>query len=171
MDDMELSKKYFDATQPGSYAGTDKFFRSQNLASRSQVKNFLRDQQAYTLHAPARYKIKRPKVIVSTIDSQWDSDLGSMLQYKEDNGGYCYFLLAIDILSHYVWTRALKSKKPEEVSKAMLNIFEEGRKPKYIRTDAGMEYLGKPFQTAMKKAHVHHFTATNEVCILKFREI
>jgi len=168
MDDVELSKKYFDAINPGSYAGADKFYRSQNLATRERVKNFLRDQQAYTLHAPVRYKIKRPKVVVSTIDSQWDSDLGSMLQYKEDNGGYCYFLLAIDILSRYVWTRALKTKKPDEVTKAMLNIFEEGRKPKYIRTDAGMEFLGKSFQVAMKKAHVHHFTATNEVRILKF---
>ena len=165
MADLELNQLYFDPSRPGSFSGASKFFRSQNRASRREISEFLRDQQAYTLHAPVRYKIRRPPVIVSTIDSQWDADLGSMLQYKEENSGFSFFLLAVDILSHYIWTRPLKTKKPEEVGKAMLDIFSEGRRPSALRTDAGKEFTGMAFQKAMKKAGVHHFIATNEVSI------
>ena len=163
MVDDELRRVYFSPENPGSYSGAEKLFRSQKGATRRQVKNFLKEQEAYTLHAPVRYKIKRPKVVTSTIDTQWDADLGSMLQYKEENGGYGYFLLTVDILSHYIHTRPLKTKKPEEVAKAMLDIFAQSRKPEYLRTDGGGEFTAFSFQKAMKKAGVHHFVARNEV--------
>ena len=91
MADFELNQNYFDPEYPGSFSGVDKFYRSQVGSTRHQVKNFLREQQAYTLHALVRYKIKRPKVVVSSIDTQWDADLGSLLQYKDANGEYSYF--------------------------------------------------------------------------------
>lgn len=161
MDDLEV--KYYTASHPGSYAGPDKIYRSQTEASRKQVRKWLSGEDAYTLHKPIRYHFPRNRVVVSTMDSQWDIDLASMVNYTKSNDGYSYFLLAVDILSHYVWTRALKTKKAEEVAKAIESIFAEGRTPDAIRSDPGGEFIGKVFKRTMDKAGVHHFVTHNEV--------
>ena len=112
----ELEVKYFDPRRPGSYAGLDKFYRSGPGASRKRLKQWLKGEESYTLHKPVRYTFKRNRVVVSGIDSQWDVDLIDMIQYKKSNDDYKHILVATDILSHYAWTRALKSKTGREVT-------------------------------------------------------
>ena len=51
----KLDSIYYDPKQPGSYAGADKLFRSQNTFSRKAVKEWLSGEDAYTLHKPVRY--------------------------------------------------------------------------------------------------------------------
>lgn len=155
--------KYYDPRRPGSYAGAEKFYRSQSTMSRKEVKNWLTGEDAYTLHHPVRYHFNRNKVVVSGLDSQWDLDLFDMTNYRNSNDGYTYALLAVDILSHYVWTKPLKTKKGGEVAKAAESIFSEGRKPNTIRTDRGTEFTGVMFRKLMEKEGIHHFLTNNEL--------
>ena len=112
----ELEVKYFDPRTPGSYAGLDKFYRSEPGASKIRLKQWLKGEESYTLHKPVRYTFKRNRVVVSGIDSQWDVDMIDMMQFKKSNSAYKHILVATDILSHYAWTRALKSKTVERLA-------------------------------------------------------
>lgn len=156
-----MDAKYYDPQQPGSLAGVDKFYRSQEGATRKEVAKWLRGEEAYTLHRPVRYRFKRNQVVVSGIDAQWDADLMEMTQQPDE--GYNYLLVAIDILSHYVWTRPLKTKTGKEVSEAFQSIFAEGRVPQKIRTDRGTEFTNKTAQQTFQRHGVKHFLTNNEV--------
>lgn len=164
MGELSNEDHYFSIARPGSYAGVDKYYRAQTGASRRGVRSWLSGEESYSLHHPVRYVFPRNQVVVSTIDSQWDVDLAVMTSYPDQKSEYSYFLLAVDILSHYVWTRALKTKKSLEVTKAMQSIFTDGlRKPETLRSDRGTEFAAKSFQKAMKKEGVKTFLTNNEV--------
>ena len=78
------------------------------------------------------------------------------------NRGYKYLLTCIDILSKYAWVVPLKTKTGPELVKAFAKIFQQGRKPDKLQTDAGTEFKNKTFQTFLKQHHVHHFVTYNE---------
>jgi hypothetical protein len=156
-----MDVNYYKATHPGSLSGVDKFYRSVRNKTRKEVEEWLRGEEAYTLHKPVRYKFKRNEVVVSGIDAQWDADLMDMS--KQPDGEYHYVLVATDILSHYAWTKPLKTKTGREVTAAFKSIFEEGRQPIKLRTDRGTEFTNKLAQKMFKAYYVHHFLTNNEV--------
>ena len=157
----ELEVNYYDPRHPGSLSGVEKVHRSQRTKTRDEVEEWLRGEEAYTLHKPVRYRFKRNKVVVSGIDAQWDADLMDMTQQPDD--GYHYVLVVTDILSHYAWTRPLKTKTGKEVSAAFRSIFQEGRQPLKLRTDRGTEFTGRVTQKMFRDHKVHHFLTNNEV--------
>ena len=157
----EMDLKYYDAKQPGSLSGVDKLYRSQAHATRRELQDWLRGEEAYTLHKPVRYRFPRNKVVVSGLDDQWDADLMEMTGQPDE--GYNYLLVALDILSRYVWTRPLKNKTGKDVSAAFEDIFAEGRIPRKIRSDRGTEFTNKKTQEVFKKHGVKHFLTNNEV--------
>ena len=156
-----MEETYYNAKLPGSFGGVDKFYRSQTVASRREIQDWLRGEEAYTLHKPVHYRFARNRVMVSGIDQQWDADLMEMTQQPDD--GYQYVLVAIDILSRYVWTRPLKNKTGKEVSAAFEDIFTKGRVPQKIRTDRGTEFTNKKSQETFKSHGIEHFLTNNEV--------
>lgn len=156
-----MDVKYYNPKLPGSLGGVDKFYGAQTDATREQVQEWLRGEEAYTLHKPVRYHFPRNKVIVSGIDAQWDADLIDMSQ--QPDGDYHYILVAIDILSHYTWTRPLKNKTGNEVSAGFESIFKEGRLPRKLRTDRGTEFSNRTSQKTFKDYGVDHFLTNNEV--------
>ena len=125
------------------------------------MKEWLKSVETYTLHRPVRRKFRRNKVYVPRIDHQWDADLMDMSQIAESNEGYKFVLLTIDIFSRYVWTVPLKSKRADEVRQAFVNVFQE-RKPKYLRTDKGGEFISAKTEQFFKSHGVHHFVTQNE---------
>jgi len=159
----ELEVTYFDPKLPGSLGGVDKLYRSQKHATREEVRDFLKGEDAYTLHKPVRYRFKRNKVVVSGIDFQWDADLMILSAQKASNDGFQYVLVATDILSHYAWTRPLKTKSGKEVSMAFQSIFQEGRTPDVLRTDKGSEFRNPQVSKVTHDAKVKHFVTQNEV--------
>ena len=56
----------------------------------------------------------------------------------------------------------LKSKTSVSLLVAFESIFQEGRKPAKLQTDAGTEFKNKTFLTFLKKESVHHFVTYNE---------
>ena len=156
-----MDVNYYDTARSGSLSGVDKFYRSQSNKTRGEVEEFLKGEEAYTLHKPVRYHYKRNKVMVSGIDEQWDVDLMDMS--KQPDGSYHYVLVATDILSHVAWTRSLKTKTGKEVTAALESIFDEGRQPRKLRTDHGTEFTNKIAQKMFKERKIGHFLTNNEV--------
>jgi transposase len=70
----------------------------------------------------------------------------------------------IDIFSRFLWVRALKSKKDEEVSAAICDIFQKGeRYPTSVRSDHGLEFRAKVVQSMLKEVGVQHILTQNQV--------
>ena len=116
---------------PASYSGLDRLYREVKKEGRFQLtrkelKAWLKTQETYGIHKPARRRFKRPRVMVSGIGKQADVDLMDMTQLAEYNDGVRFVLLHIDDFSRYVRTVPLHSKTGKEVAQALKSIFRDG---------------------------------------------
>lgn len=162
MAELDLERKYYDPKVPGSLSGANTFYKNQSSSSRKEIKEFLSGEDAYTLHFPVRFKFRRNKIVVGELDQTWESDLIDMQAYADANDGFRYILMAVDVLSRFAFTRALKTKTTREVKAALESIFEKsGRKPSYLRTDKGREYVSGLMQRYLQENHIHHYVTEN----------
>ena len=159
-----LQKLYYEVHRPSAVGGVDKLYRATRRygLKRTQVLDCLRQQPGYTLHKPARKHFRRNRVIVFDIDSQWQVNLVDLQHLSRWNQGYKYLLTCIDVLSKYASVVPLKLKTGASLVVAFESIFQEGRRPAKLQTDAGTEFTNKTFQTFLKKEIVHHFVTYNE---------
>ena len=88
--------------------------------------------------------------------------MASFIAYADENDGYKYLLVVIDIFSRYEWVQPLKDKCSNEVVKAFNKILTEGRKPKCLCTDAGQEFTNNSFQEYLKTKNIIYFTTHSE---------
>lgn len=114
------------------------------------VKEWLHRQNVYTLHKPIRHNFPTRRVIVSSVDDQWQADLVDMQKYKTQNENINYILTVMDIFSKYAWAIPIKKKTGNDIAEAFQNIFKE-RIPRKIHTDKGLEFINKPSQELFKK--------------------
>ena len=161
-----LSSIYFDPKHPASFSGPTKLYRELKKDGRFQVglnkiRQWLQDQEVYSIHKPLRRKFLTNRVIVQGIDEQWDADLADMSSLAKQNKGVKFLLLTIDIFSRYVWVEPLKNKTNSEVVKAFKKIFKKGRKPKTIRFDKGKEFTGSLVKKYLKDMAIHSFNSQN----------
>ncbi|OOZ07626.1 hypothetical protein BOW31_12870 [Solemya velum gill symbiont] len=163
-----LNSIYFDPKHPASFGGPDKLYRTVKVEGRyrigkERIRKWLQDRETYSLTRGARRHFTRSRVIVEGLDSQWDSDLMDMTSLSKDNDGINFVLVAIDIFSRKLWCRPIKNKTGTEVAKALKNIFEEGRQPKYIlRTDKGKEFVNNEVEKLLRERGIQHIVSHNE---------
>ena len=91
-----LKRVYFDPKRVGSYGGVNAL-RRVTRAPVKAVKQWLSEQDAYTLHKPVRIRFKRRRVIVGERNHQWQADLVDLSKLKKDNDGYVFLLTVIDV--------------------------------------------------------------------------
>ena len=96
------------------------------------------------------------------IDDQFDIDLASLIYYADDNDGYKYLLVVIDIFSRYGWVEPLKDKTAKEIVKAFDKIIQEGRIPKRLCSDAAKDFTPGQFQKYVKNKNITHFVTHTE---------
>ena len=118
----ELRRIYRDPAGPGSLGGIDRLLRRAKQlkvpgVSRQVIKQFLKGEQAYTLHKPASRRYVRNRIYVSGIDAQWQTDLADMQATARQNKGARYLLTVIDVFSKYAWVAPVKSKDAAAVTK------------------------------------------------------
>ena len=127
--------------------------------SYNQVKEWLAKQETYTLYKPSRSKFRKPVIVPTGLDDQWEIDLFDISSIARYNNSTRYGLLAIDTFSKFVWVVPLKTKKTEEVAEAFAVIIAGGRKPKAVRSDLGREFTGGVFEALLEKENIKHFYA------------
>ena len=162
-----LSKIYYDPNNTGSFGGLDRLWRAVKSTGRkgvtkNDVRQWLKSQDVYTLHRPARRNFPRRKVFVSLIDEMWESDLIDMKDFDKFNEGYRYLLVVIDSLSKYLMVEPLERKTADMTIKGFSKILKNGRKPQCMRSDRGGEFVGLKVQNYLKKMNIHYFKTSNE---------
>lgn len=162
MKEWKVLKQYY--TKPEHYAGfgTAKALRKATGLPKSKIDSFLRTQDSYTFHKPARKRFATKYYHVTNIDDLWEADLNDMNAIKKYNEPYSYILTVIDVFSKFAWAVPLKTKHGAEVAKAFANIFSH-RVPKVLQTDKGTEFTNKTFRDVLKKHGVQHYNTKNNV--------
>lgn len=144
-----------------SFGGVNSLYRvAKGKVSKRTIQNWLSGVDAYTLHKPVRKKFPTNRVIVGSIDQQWQADLADLSSLQNHNQGFRYLLTCIDILSKYAWAIPLKTKGGKEIVKAFSSIFLT-RKPKILQTDKGKEFKNAHLQKFLKQQDVRFFTTFN----------
>jgi len=108
-----------------------------------------------------RRKFQRSRVIVEGLDSQWDVDLMDMKDLADDNDGFKYVLVAIDIFSRYAWCVPVRSKSGRDVADGFARLLSGPRRPNVIRTDKGKEFVNRTVTPFLSERDIRHFHAQN----------
>ena len=157
------SLEYFDPKSPGSFAGATTFRRHHPQYKLNNVFDTLSQYRSYTLHRNARRRFPRNKTQTGGIDSLWDIDLADMKAYEDENDGYRYLLIAIDVFSKKVWGVPTLRKDGPTLVKAWQQLFKlTDRRPKSVRSDKGGEFKNYAVKQFFQKQGIHYYTSQNE---------
>jgi transposase InsO family protein len=164
MDDVSIAKKaskvYYDPSHHASYATLRKLattIRPSDAKQKSKLQTWLREQDAFTLHRSVRKRFARNPYTVNNILDVWEMDLVDVQALANHNKGYKYLLTVIDVFSKFLHVVPLKTKTGEAITSAFLSILKDPRysnpkrRPIWIRTDRGKEFLNKTFQALLKR--------------------
>ena len=148
-----LSKIYHDPKDPGSLGGVERLRRRARQfqapgAKRKNVEEYLRSEQAYTLHKPARRRFARNHTYVSGIDALWQADLADMQGIAKQNGGMRYLLTVIDVFSKFAWAIPVHSNDAKAITTAFGQVLTTAnpRHPQRLQTDKGNKFFNSDFQ-------------------------
>ena len=163
-----LENNYFTPGAPGAFAGPNKLYKilkqNKQPVTHTKVKQWLQDQDAFSLLQPVKYKFKRQRVITRGIDDMWDVDLADVTNIFDHNDGHRFLLIVIDVFSKYLWVQPIPDKSHTSVIQAFQTIFQQTkRRPRTLRTDNGTEFKNQWFKQFMKKENIHAYTTKNEM--------
>lgn len=162
-----LRELYYTPGKPGAYAGPEKIYQAvkqegKYKIGRQRIRQFLNNEDSYSLYKPIRKTFPRSKVIVNTIDSMWDGDLADVSNIASHNDGYKFLLVLIDIFSRYLFIVPLKNKHHQNIVDGLKLVFQKRRKPNTLRTDKGSEFKNRWVKAFLKKEGIHAIYTQNE---------
>jgi hypothetical protein len=159
-----LANIYFNKKHPSSFSSVTKLVKStKKRVTRKTAERWLSGTDAYTLHKPVKRKFRRRKYIVSGIDSLWQTDLTDLSSIKASNDNFKYILFVIDVFSRKAFVRAIKSKASQDVTDAFMDIIEtSNRRPIYLESDRGKEFLNNRFQQMLKDNKIIFYNTYNQ---------
>ena len=163
-----MKKVYYNPSHPGSFGGVERLRKgvedeTGGKVSVQEVKDFLSEQDAYTLHKPARVHFKRNRVFVTKPLKQFQADLCDMQALADHNDGFKYLLTVIDVFSKKAYARVLKKKTASEVTKAFESVLRESEIPEKLQTDEGKEFFNHRFKALMQKFDIVHFRTASDL--------
>ena len=101
------------------------------------------------MHRPVRKRFLRNPYTVS-IMHLWECDLFDMQSLAKYNM-YRYILSVIDVFSKYLHLLSVKTKSGPAITSAFRSLFhDDSRRPVWVRTDKGTEFLNKHFQDMLR---------------------
>ena len=162
-----LKSIYFNANSPASFTSLEKLYQvvkkqGKYKICRNKIKQWLREQDVYTLHRDVKRKFTRRKIITSGVDTQWGADLASVANTAKYNDGVNHLLIVMCVFSKYLFVQPLKSKRAKDIIDAFEHILQQGRSPQTLYTDRGSEFNNKMFKSYLQKKGIEYFTTQNE---------
>ena len=120
-----------------------------------KVQELLRYSKTFSKFKHVIQKFKRLKVRSLGINHIWSKDVAFMEKRANQNGGYPYLLIAVDVLSRFVRVQPIKSKSLRAVKEAFRKMLtkEPGKFPFKIWTDQGSEFRGD-FEEFCNQNHI-----------------
>jgi hypothetical protein len=168
MKNQILEEIYNDASQPGSLSGLENFYRvlknKKIKINRLELKNWLSTQNDYTRHKPIVKKFQRNQVITRGIDDLWQIDLADLQKISKYNDNNRYLATCIDVFSKFAWVVPIKNKKSDTVLEAFKFIINSsGRKPNFLQSDQGTEFLNSKFKEYLSEIDVGFYYVNSEL--------
>ena len=138
-------QQYLESKFPGSLGGVERFtreLRNDKNVTRKEVSDYLKTQDAYTLHKSVRKPSKYRKTIALGPRDLWQIDLLDFQKFSAENDGYKYLCVIIDVFTKFVWGKPLKNKGGKTIVKSLALLLMTER-PKLIQADKGSEFRNK----------------------------
>ncbi|KAF7645226.1 hypothetical protein LDENG_00208090 [Lucifuga dentata] len=135
-----MKRVYYNPAHLGSFGGVERLHQGvENETGKKvrleDVREFLSEQDAYTLHKLARTHFTRNRVFVPRPLKQFQADLCDMQALAEHNDRFNYLVTVIDVFSKKAYVCVLKRKTAGEVVRAFESIFKDSQTWKsYKRT-------------------------------------
>ena len=160
--DKKLSDLYYKPKNPTSFSSHRNLKRE--YKGKTDVKEWLSQQDASSLHKPIRYKFPRRQTLSGGIDYIWQIDLCDVNKISKFNNDHKYLLTVIDIFSKYAWVVPIKRKYSSHVIKAFEKVFKFGRVPNKIHSDRGGEFDNHAFKSYLSDKKITlYFTENYEI--------
>ena len=166
--ERRLREIYFDPRHPASFQGANKLLSAARREGErdlklKDVKLWLQQVESYGLNKVARRAFTRNRVVTAGPNDQWDADLADYQKLADDNDGYTFLLVAVDLFTRYACVEPIKKKTNEEVIASLRQMFARRGTPRSLRTDAGKEFTGREIEDFYDRSGVNHFITLNEV--------
>src|SRR5437867_9219123 len=149
---------YFNPARVGSFGGVNALKKASN---RKNVAEWLMGQEAYTQHKPVIRTFKRRRTISLGVDHLWQIDLADMTSLSSYNDGFKFLLTCIDCFSRYAWVVPIRNKSAMTVTDAFASLLGD-RRPTYVHSDKGSEFLNSTFQHFLKTHNILFYTSEND---------
>lgn len=161
-----LQRIYYDQSNPHGYGSINGLYTTakklDNGITKKYVRNWLRSQDVYTLHAPLKRRFLRRKTIVPGLYHQLQTDLVDMSSLSKQNNGFKYLLTAIDVFSRKAFVLPLKRKTGKEVKTALAEIFKNYPPVKYLQSDLGTEFYNQIVKDYLKRMNIKLFSTSSD---------
>jgi len=131
------------------------------------IKAWLEKQDAYILHRPVRKHFARNTYTVTNVMDVWEWDLLDVQTYAKYYDHYKYPLSVIDVFSKFLFLVPVKPKSGPAITTAFLSILDDddpkktSRRPVWVRTDKGKEFLNKYFQEMLRDEGIQFYVCRN----------
>ena len=132
------------------------------MISLSKDKQWLQNQESFSLHKPLCRSFHHLKVIIRGLNDLYEADLADMQILKDKNDGVHFLLIVIDVFSRFMWIKPLENKLEDTVINEFRCIFQRAKKPRHLRTDRGGEFTGRKVQDYFDSINIEHWTAHND---------
>ena len=162
MNEEELLRRYH-ADFQFSFGGLDKVKDTVNI-HKGELKEVLSKSNIYTEFREFKKPTYLPPVRTYGEDYLWEADLMFFTHptFVQQNDGKLYILAIIDTFTKRVRMKSLKYKNTTEVTNAVNILFKE-RKPKYLRVDAGGEFISNAFTKMCRENNVQLYIAMEPI--------
>ncbi|KAL3068649.1 hypothetical protein niasHT_038302 [Heterodera trifolii] len=163
----KINKIYTDPANPGGYAGASALYaavkKKHPKLKRAEFEDFLQRNTTYTLFKPKMEKFRRLRTVPTGFMTDVQADLADFQALSRKNSGYRYLLLAVDVLSRRMFGSPVKSKRPVDMKRAFVELFEQmPRMPDTLYTDRGLEFVAKPLKEFYAEKGIQKFETTSK---------
>ncbi len=162
-----ISKTYLNVNSPaylGSQALVYKIAKKINpkLVTYENVRKELAKQRVYGLHKQIKRKFARNRTYAVALDSDWQIDLADLSRISDQNDGFRYLFICVDVLSKYAFVVPMKNKQPTEIINAFKFILETSqRRPWFLYSDRGSEFISAKFRAFVESQDIIQKFASN----------
>ena len=172
-----LRKIWHDPKHAAAFTGSDKLYKivkqeGKIKIGRHKIKQWLQDQDSYSLSRNIVHRFRRSRYVVDTIDSLWEMDLAQLDNIQSFNSGFKFLLFVIDCFSKFLWIQPIKDKTHTSVLYALKNVLSGTRKPTSIRSDLGKEFKNQYVRKYLSNQGINAYYSLNDTkCAIVERSI
>ena len=151
-----LKNIYYNPRHPAAFGSVNNLVKASGL-SKTVVEAWLRSQPTYTLHKPKRHRFKTARYYVRKPNLQFQADLVDYSKFSQQNRGFKFMLMIMDIFTRQAWAFPLKTKSGKEIS-AIFRPFFRDHPTERLQTDEGKEFYNSDVRNVLRDYGIELFS-------------